>query len=277
VAANNLEELLSLAARRESSERIMAISTRLLGSPYLHNPAGDGEESEFDCRPISNIREFDCVTFVETVLALAGACDAEDYQRRLRDLRYADGIPSFPTRNHLVDADWLLNNIAKGLLEDVTAIVAKPVPLRYTEYSVLRDSWIRAMSVARIRSGNLDFVSRWRKLIKLQEMMPRSESWVGVEYLPIESAVVLNQDNGREMLNPVLSRNLESGTVIAIVSGELNHIGFFIKHHQRVIFRHASSVRNCVVDADFVKYFVALYRLRFAEGIIMLRPNFLDA
>jgi hypothetical protein len=62
---------------------------------------------------------FDCVTFVETVLALSRAGSVEDYLNRLRELRYANGVVSYATRLHYA-TDWKQANVRRGVIQDAT-------------------------------------------------------------------------------------------------------------------------------------------------------------
>lgn len=69
---------------------------------------------------------FDCVTYVETILAFA-LCDAsksvsefqKQFEENLKKIRYKDGYPSFINRNHFMSLDWLPNN--SWMLQDITA------------------------------------------------------------------------------------------------------------------------------------------------------------
>jgi hypothetical protein len=84
-------------------------------------------------RLVVNLREFDCVTFVENVLALArfareGGVDAladpsaakARYERYLTDLRYRGGvIDGYPSRLHYF-SEWLSDNATRGTLRLVT-------------------------------------------------------------------------------------------------------------------------------------------------------------
>lgn len=84
-------------------------------------------------RVVVNLRELDCVTFVENVLALVrfirhdgvaaladpGAARAR-YESYLRDLRYRDGrVDGYPSRLHYF-SEWLADNERRGALRVVT-------------------------------------------------------------------------------------------------------------------------------------------------------------
>ena len=62
----------------------------------------------------------DCLTFVETVIALGLSSSVEDVLHVLDSVRYRSR-PDYAGRNHLMEAEWLPSNVAKGLVRDVTA------------------------------------------------------------------------------------------------------------------------------------------------------------
>lgn len=113
-----LEKLLADARSQAGiGARMKLISARLLGSPYIVQPLKGSltEPEEF----VARLDGFDCVTYIETVLALAGAQDVNGFLKRLRTLRYADGEVAYATRLHYT-TDWSKANIQRGYLQDVT-------------------------------------------------------------------------------------------------------------------------------------------------------------
>jgi hypothetical protein len=56
---------------------------------------------------------FDCVTYVETALAFAGARSANDFIRRLKGIRYKGGEVVWRRRNHYM-TNWIRNNTTAG-------------------------------------------------------------------------------------------------------------------------------------------------------------------
>jgi hypothetical protein len=113
-----IEKLIADARSQDGiGARMKLISARLLGSPYIVHPLKGSltEPEEFVVR----MDGFDCVTYIETVLALAGAQDVNSFLKKLRTLRYADGEVSYATRLHYT-TDWSKANIQRGYLQDVT-------------------------------------------------------------------------------------------------------------------------------------------------------------
>jgi hypothetical protein len=62
---------------------------------------------------------FDCVTYVESVLALARSSNTTDFRRNLRQIRYRAGRVSWSDRNHYM-TDWARRNVARGALRSLT-------------------------------------------------------------------------------------------------------------------------------------------------------------
>lgn len=96
----------------------MRRAARLLrGRPYVENPLGGGPNQRENLT--LSLAGFDCVTYVETVLALALARSARDVRRWLRRIRYKDGRLAWCARHHYM-IEWVRENIRQGLLTDLT-------------------------------------------------------------------------------------------------------------------------------------------------------------
>lgn len=94
--------------------RTEAASRALLGRPYLRGgPLGEGDSSLGDTQPRFRLDGFDCVTFLETSLALARARDTSDLLSRMDSIRYLDGRIGWRFRNHFFEGDWLPRNSAR--------------------------------------------------------------------------------------------------------------------------------------------------------------------
>ncbi len=100
---------------------VAALGRGFVGAPYTpHTLELAGPE-----RLVVNLREFDCVTFVENMLALARTVrsggDFGAYTEELRRIRYRDGrLTGYPDRLHYF-SDWIANNAEKGVVEPMTA------------------------------------------------------------------------------------------------------------------------------------------------------------
>jgi len=105
---------------RPIGERMAAISEPMLGTPYVNDAAGEGYGKDPD--PPARYDAFDCLTFVEEVLALSIAGDPTGAAAIRRQLRYAGGAPvEYDNRNHFMLQEWVPRNIENGFLKDITA------------------------------------------------------------------------------------------------------------------------------------------------------------
>ena len=123
VKTREVERVLAVLKReglnreRAFEARVDRISQRFLGRNYAASPLGGGPESEESFRV--SFHEFDCVTYVETVLALACSTTPRGFYRELRDLRYQNGRVDWFNRNHFMTG-WLRSNVARGVITDLT-------------------------------------------------------------------------------------------------------------------------------------------------------------
>jgi hypothetical protein len=117
-------------------ERVGAISELFLGLPYLDGCTGEGEG--FDQDPPARYDVFDCVTFIEEVLALSLAADPAWAGWYRTQLRFEEGVPSYEARNHFFVMEWIRYNIEAGFIEDVTPQLGE---VRWIEREISDDTW----------------------------------------------------------------------------------------------------------------------------------------
>jgi hypothetical protein len=102
-------------------ELVVRIGRPFVGEPYTPQTLElPGPE-----RVVVNLREFDCVTYVESVLALARLIRERRtsfvaFTEELRRIRYRDGrLDGYPSRLHYF-SDWIADNERLGLVRDIT-------------------------------------------------------------------------------------------------------------------------------------------------------------
>lgn len=106
---------------RPIGDVIAIVGKEFLGKPYEANTL-DRSDTE---RVVVNLQTFDCVTFVENVLALSrtiknNTLNFDAYTRELESIRYRGGIANgYASRLHYF-SDWIYENQKKGLVKDVT-------------------------------------------------------------------------------------------------------------------------------------------------------------
>ena len=118
------------------ADRMAAISAPLLGLPYLVNGHGEGVTPDAD--PPARYDTFDCLTFLEEILALAMAGDPVGAPVLRDGLRYRNGEASYANRHHFMMAQWVPENIAAGFVKDITHTLGETHRI---EKEVNRQTW----------------------------------------------------------------------------------------------------------------------------------------
>lgn len=113
-----VEQLLSKAkGDRSAAGRIEFLSRQFLGRSYEPNPLiGSASTAEVFSASLDG---FDCVTYIETVLALALASNVDDFTEWLRKIRYEGGRVEWERRNHYMTR-WIRNNAREGIIRPVS-------------------------------------------------------------------------------------------------------------------------------------------------------------
>ena len=144
------EEVMTFARAEHLHEWPFGAIMREVGGRFLAAPYAAGLLDAPDKETlIVDLTRFDCVLYVEVVLALARGVALEDYgfdsfATRLRELRYRGGeINGYCSRLHYF-SDWILNNEARGLVTNITqAIGGEPLDKSLTFMSEHRGSYPR--------------------------------------------------------------------------------------------------------------------------------------
>jgi hypothetical protein len=227
---------------------LLDIGEFFIGTPYV---AGTLETAGAE-RLVVNLREADCVTFVETVAALAwcvksGKKTFETFKQRLRRTRYRGGrLHGYASRLHYF-SDWIHDNQRKGIVRDITKEIGGR-PLRraisfMTRHPDLYPGLKRGTTLRRMRS--VERTIRRRPLF----IIPK-KSLRGLE--------------GR----------IHSGDIIAITTNtagmDVRHAGFAAKVKGQIHLLHASSREGGVVLSHKTLYRY-LMESRLRTGIMVAR------
>lgn len=107
--------------------RVERASRHFLGASYIESPLIGGPD--LPERFVDRLDGFDCVTYAETMIALARSATPQDFQRELRLIRYHHGRVAWLARNHYMSS-WIERNAARqvvGVLDSET-FVSEPEP-----------------------------------------------------------------------------------------------------------------------------------------------------
>ena len=108
LSRQHVEQLLSKAKYdRSAISRIEFFSRHFVGCSYKPDPLiGSADTTEVF---VASLEEFDCVTYIETVVALTRSSNSEDFTDWLRKIRYEQGRIQWDRRNHYMSL-WIRNN-----------------------------------------------------------------------------------------------------------------------------------------------------------------------
>lgn len=107
---------------RSIGEIVQAIADNFLGKPYAAGLLDESGEEKL----IVTLNKFDCVLFVETVLAIARGVAVQDYDyqnfvNRIEQQRYLNGkINGYCSRLHYF-SEWINDNQKRQTVENITA------------------------------------------------------------------------------------------------------------------------------------------------------------
>ena len=249
------DSLMVIASRDELSQHglsqvIIETANFFLDAPYVAHTLESDQEEQL----VVNLREFDCTTFVESVLALSyvfkeHSAVLQDYMRYLQKLRYQDGnIDLYPSRLHYF-SDWLYDNQHKGYIDIVSNDFGDQ----------LFDSKVDFMSRNYNLYPKLSADSAFVDKVKNRENKISDYNLKYVSTSRIDSIADCIQD----------------GDIIAFCSGveglDIAHVGFAYNINNQLHFIHASTNGNKVRVSELpLSSYVE--KRKDVYGIIVARP-----
>lgn len=218
--------------------RVDAISRYFMGVPYdSTGPTGEGNFDTVDTMSIYNIHRFDCLTYIEHVLALAMSSNADEFISQLQRLRYKDGNIDYLHRNHFFVIDWLANN------KDI-AIITPPN---------------KAVTVTR-RISKKNFFSKKGLTVQIPDTNVSIQAWPVKEFTSELKAQSIPSDM---YIIAFIKKRLRSVIV--------NHVGFAVITPQSCLLRDANKTRKRVSQTDLVKYLD--HNAERLEGVLLIGIN----
>ena len=233
---------------RPIGELMLVVGKYFLGYPYAnHTLERKGRETL-----VINLREFDCFTFVENVVVLAGLISKDkspfmSYAAQLKKIRYRSGIlKGYSSRLHYF-SEWLYDNEKKGIVVDVTR-KAGGEPFR---------KYFNFMTRHREEYPALTMEKSYREMIAVEKRL----SGRLLHHLP-KAALGKSGDA------------VEDGDLIAITTGieglDVMHVGLAARLRKGLHLLHASEVEKRVVISDLTLH-QYLSRRKMMTGIMVGR------
>lgn len=233
-------------------DRVASLGKQFIGCPYK---SGTLESDDNEERLIVNTEEFDCTTYVETILALAytlgeSRTSWRDYIYNLERIRYRNGsLNGYASRLHYA-SDWVVDNVHRGNLKEVTSQIAE------TSYQV----------------KTLDFMTANRDKYPALKDNKTYEKMADVErgYRSHRYPYIKSTKAGAKEV----TANLRDGDIILVTTKipglDVQHMGIVVFADGTPYLMHASSAAGkVVIDRNPLSEY--LRRNKNASGIRVLR------
>lgn len=249
------DEVMAYARENDLHERpvgeiMTALGERFMGKPYETGMLDVPGEERLICR----LDAFDCVTFVESALAMARGIKQEDYSyqtwaRHMLDQRYRDGeLEGYCSRLHYF-SEWILDNEERGTVENITEEIGG-VPLE-KEIDFMTE---HRESYPRFATND----SLFQCIEQMEDRLRNTE----IHYIP--------QDRISETYD-----QLRAGDVVAMVAGikglDVTHTGMvYDSGGGKKGLLHASTSGGVKVSPDLQSY---VQGVDSQIGIIVARPQ----
>lgn len=233
---------------------MMWFARQLCGLPYVAKTL-EGNDDE---RLVVNLRQMDCTTYVETVLALARCAHLQqttfaDFCTQLRLIRYRGGKVDYPDRLHYFTY-WIKDNVRMGIVEDRQG----PTP-PFTAVQIVRANYMTS------------HVEAYPMLVKhpewVDEVRRMEDSISGRRYRYIPKTRLAD--------SRLLRQTIHDGDIIVIITSkkglDTSHIGIAAWHDDGLHMLNASTVHHKVVEEPML---LSTYMARHPSqmGIRIVRP-----
>jgi hypothetical protein len=242
----------SLRSIYSPDELMMKAALFLLQTPYVAHTLEVNDEEEL----VINLRELDCMTFVESCLALSRAAqyaypDFDYFVRQLKYIRYRGGIiQGYTSRLHYT-TDWITDNVNKGTLEDITcALGGKRFQPRVGYMS----------SHPELYSGLRDNPQSTKTMASIEKTINQRTTYY---YIP-KGEIVEKQS---------LIKNGDIICFTTSLSGlDISHLGIACRDKGQLSFIHASTrYKKVVINPESLSDYCQMNKSN--TGIMVLRPR----
>lgn len=280
-----IDKLLRQLSGVTGYQRLHQASQSFLGQPYLGGACGEGDLGAFDQSPLYRTDCFDCVTYVNTVLALMQASCLAEFKRAMLALNYYQSKPCYLSRFHFMSADWMVENAIQGVIEDITYTVTdKTGNALQREASTVIDkpNWLRYRSIDDIKL--LDKVDSADASRRLDELHQQACSYRCVDVVTPYLALGDFFDRHGQHNDAVLEQ-IPHGCLLLIVRPNwdlreqigtclnVSHIGFVVDVDGMLMYRQASSVEGAVCDVPLIDYLRRCVKSPTIAGINLQMPT----
>lgn len=211
--------------------KIVKTALLLLNKPYKSNTLEINYPDEFT---VINLSEFDCLTFVENVVALVNNANSnnasfDNFKCEIENLRYRNGLnKGWSSRLHYA-SDWIYDNCKKGLISDVTLTTGGNRFVKDICFMSNRCDKYNALMNNTVHQNEI-------KQIEKQINARQSYCYIAKDKLPETES------------------KISSGSIIFIATNipmlDYSHTGIAYQNKGKLYLIHASSVLKKIVVSD---------------------------
>ena len=243
------------------AQGIVSIGTTFIGNPYPKSNIDTTLKTATGgvvLQPIQNevlvvnLKKFDCVTFVESMIALTQTRRNElptfdIFKTNLTNVRYRNGAIDYAARLHYF-SDWLYENEKNGIVKNITKEIGGEIFQKDVFFMSLKRDTLY---------GNMADPTTFNTLKSVEEAITKREKW----YIPKDKVAAIES-------------KLKDGDIIGITNVmagmDMAHAGIVTWQNGRAYMLHASSQfrQVMITDVPLVDY---LLRNKGQSGIMVAR------
>lgn len=236
--------------KTETGELMIKVASSFLETPYVAHTLETGADEKM----VINLRELDCTTYAENVLALVRTIKSkeQDFDRfvnELQKIRYRNGTRNgYLSRLHYF-SDWIYDNDKKKNVKDVSGEIAH----------ILYPNMVDFMST---HPASYQVLDEHPELVEELSLIEKTISERMVWYIP-KNKITEFEDQFKD------------GDIVAITTHidglDVTHVGLVFWKDERVRLLHASSNEmKVVITRETLEEY--LQGSRSATGIMIARP-----
>lgn len=246
LSQEEITHVIVLIAQEATPEhRCQRICDYFLGRLYEGGCLGEGDGADIDQMPLYRTDCFDCVTWVNTVLALMQSHDLHSFEEAMRMMNYDQGDASYIKRRHIMSTQWNPWNELRGVLCNVTESLAEEIgcDVQYATARIDYSAWLRARSLADVRLQDPD--SRDEALDRLHELHQAADAIDSelseLPFLPLENTSLDTIHNSFPEM-AVVEWVRSPWPIAHLIGTDLNvqHVGIAIRTEDDILFYHAA-------------------------------------
>jgi hypothetical protein len=209
----------SIALGLTPLEKLTAAAAAFLEQPYFFEPLGEGKEGQYDQSPLYRTDIFDCVTYLDTVLALFNSTNLLTYQQNMMQIRYKNSIQQYQQRTDwFTDLEWLPNVRQIGWVHDITSEMIPFTHQSFIAKTIIdKPRWYEVKAMRALRLLKIPDAEQLEALLMNLRNEGRAFQAEPSEITYIPSDQLIDADGNPDA---PLFRQIPSGTVVVFVRAD---------------------------------------------------------